>query len=101
MKKITVFILVFLLILSVNGNAVEMPTLDLELYDISSYIVPYDLEFLDDTSSFEEFYNHIIRITSWPEFNQGWRAVFEPITMLILGTGLLGLGVLGRKRLKK
>ena len=101
MKKITVFILVFLLILSVNGNAAEFFSLDLELFDISSYIDPYDLEFLDETSSVEGFYNNIIRRTSWPELKQSWRSVAEPVTMLILGAVLVELGVLGRKRLKK
>lgn len=101
MKKIAVFISVFLLILSVNGNATETFFLDLELLDISSYIVPFDLEFLDETLSVEELYSNINSITSGPEIKKGWRAVAEPITMLILGTGLVGLGVLGRKKLKK
>ena len=99
MKRIIVFTLVFLIILIVNGNATD--SLDLELFDISSYINPYGLGFLDETSSVEGFYNTIISITSWSELKQGWLAIAEPISMLILGTGLLGLGELGRKRLKK
>lgn len=100
MKKIAVFIFVLLLILSVNGNATETFSLDLELLDISLYIVPFDLEFLDKTLSVDELYNNINSITSGPELKQTWPAVAEPISMLILGTGLVGLGVLGRKKKK-
>ncbi|MDH4206809.1 MAG: hypothetical protein OEV45_14910 [Desulfobacteraceae bacterium] len=85
MKKIEVFLFAFLLILSVNGNATE--------------IVPIDLVSFDNPSSVEENYNIGAETTSGPESKQGMRAVPEHITMLILGVGLIGLGVFGRKTL--
>jgi hypothetical protein len=101
MKKIAVFIFVFLLFLSVNGNTTELFSLDLELFDPSSKIVPVDADFLHGISSVEVFFNHLNRIISSTELKPGLGAVAEPITMLILGAGLVGLGALGRKRFKK
>ena len=85
MKKIAIFLFTFFLILGVNGNATK--------------IVPIDLVSFHNSSSVEENYNILAETTSEPESKQGMRAVPEPITMLILGAGLVGLGAFARKTL--
>ena len=85
MKQNAIFLFAFLLILSVNGNATQ--------------IVPIDLVSFDNSSSVGEIHNIGANITSEPKLEQSMRAVPEPMTMLILGACLVGLGAFARKKL--
>ena len=85
MKKIAVFLFVVLLILSVHGNAAEK-----EIINLVSF---------DDSLSVEKTNNIEIKITSDPEFEQSTNALYEPISLLILGAALIVFGLIGRKTL--
>jgi hypothetical protein len=84
MKKIVILLFVFLLILSLNGNAAE---------------TPIDLVSFDNSSSVEKIHNIPANKTSDLELEQSMHAIPEPITMFILGAGLIGLGIFSRKKL--
>jgi len=84
MKKIAIFLFACLLILSVNGNATE--------------IVPIDLVLFDNSSSVGEIHNIGANTTSEPKLEQSMLDVPEPMNMLILGAGLVGLGAFARKK---
>jgi PEP-CTERM motif len=85
MNKIEIFLFIFLLILSVNGNTTE--------------IIPIDLVLFDNSSSVGEIHTIGANKASNPESEQTLRAVPEPMTLLILGAGLIGLGIFARKEL--
>lgn len=85
MKKIVILLFVFLLILSLNGNAAET--------------VPIDLVSFDNSSSVEKIHNIPANKTSDLELEQSMHAIPEPIAMFILGAGLIGLGIFSRKKL--
>jgi len=85
MKKNTIFLFAFLLILSVNGNATQ--------------IIPIDLVLFDNSSSIGGIHNIGANLTSEPKLDQSIRAVPEPLSMFILGACLVGLGAFARKKL--
>jgi hypothetical protein len=87
MKKITVFLSAFILILSLNGNAAEIVPADLDLSPNSSYvgkIPPLSAETISE-----------------PESKPGMHFVPEPINMLILGVGFVVLGLFARKKISR
>jgi PEP-CTERM motif len=85
MKIVSVFLFTFLLMLSVNGNATEKG--------------PINLVSLDTSSIAEENYNIEAETISEPKLAQRKPALPEPISMLLLGAGLVGLGAFARKKL--
>ena len=66
-----------------NGNATDIATITLVSFD--------------NSSSVQENYNIGAKTSSKPELDQGMTAVPEPITLLILGSGLIGFGLFWRK----
>jgi hypothetical protein len=84
MEKIAIFLIAYILVLSVNGNATE--------------IVPVDLASLDNFSSVGEIHNIVANTTSELKLGQSMRFAPEPIIMLILGFWLIVFATFWRKK---
>ena len=84
MKKIAIFLLAYILVLSVNGNTAET--------------VPIDLASFDNSSSVGEIHNIGANTTSELKLGQSMRFPPEPIIMLILGFWLMVFAAFWRKK---
>ena len=87
MKKTLIFLIIFIFILLVNGTANEAVSINLVSFDNSSSIG--EIQEIEANTNLGSGYE------------QNKRNVLEPITMLTLGAGLVGLAGFERKRFKK
>ena len=85
MKKIVIFLITFLLVIIVNGNADEK--------------IPIDLVSFENLSPVGEIHNIKANTNSEPGLEQNKDSVPEQINMLALGASLIGIGAFIRKKL--
>ena len=85
MKKNVIFLIIFVLVFIVNGNANETVSINFISYD--------------NSPSVGEIQKFKAKTNLASEYEQNNRAILETITMLILGVGLISLGTFIRKKL--
>ena len=84
MKTTIVFLFAFLFVLSLRGNVSENGLINLVSADNSPFVV--------------ENYNIKAATISEPMLDQRMNGAPEPIKMLFIGAGLIGLGVFARRK---
>ena len=84
MKTTILFLFAFIFVLSLRGNVFENGPINLVSADNSPFVV--------------ENYNINAATISEPMLEQRMPGVPEPIKMLFIGAGLIGLGVFARRK---
>lgn len=85
MKKIVIFLITFVLIFIVNGNANE--TVSINLVSFDNYLSVEEIQKVEANTNLAS------------EYEQKKRTVLEPISMLALGVFLISFGAFIRKKL--